>query len=184
MFETNCHLDRIDRSNIVKKFIYLFLSIVGVIFIVLIQCSFAKVQLNVTKNFETIFAACATVSISSKSVTQVLKVKFFFPSWCHFSHTFSNKKYFFWRMKCPRWKERQTLVEKLNATRYYKKTLFWQNLEPCKVFILKNNTAIDDRDIWSLIKSSCFMTKSYFLEILLSLWIIIRDISTILTCFI
>ena len=79
MFETNCHLDRIvDRSNIVKKFIYLFLSIVGVIFIVLIQCSFAKLQLNVIKNFEIIFAACATVSISSKSVAQVLKVKFFF----------------------------------------------------------------------------------------------------------
>ena len=52
MFEPNCHLDRIaGRSNILKNFIYLFLLIAGEVFLVPIQCSFAKLQLNVAKKF-------------------------------------------------------------------------------------------------------------------------------------
>ena len=64
--------DQISLKIIFKTF----LLILGVTFLVPSQCSFPKLQLNVTKKYEIILFHCVSICISSKSVSQIFKILF------------------------------------------------------------------------------------------------------------
>ena len=131
------------RANIIsEKIIYIFFSILGMVFVVLFQCYFQKLELLVVKKIWTNFCWCTSICMSSK-VSHILKILFqtgdinifvlcgvFFSRYVQLKSSFSDKKnHQQWNLRHWKFSSYQKLMWQSIKEKFHQ----WQKLELCKL---------------------------------------------------